>query len=688
MHVISNAWPGHPPPPTTTDPLASSQAPPPPPPGQRAPRARKAPAKRTSVDAAAPPAGPAEEAPKAAAPPAEPAAEPKAETKPKRDAPRWPLPKDGQQLHLVRFPRAERDQLVLDGLQARVESFQNTVNLLRESLRAKKVMLRDAQQEATKELGRLQAARAEVNAKAEEMAPMKDAVDAVDSQNREVREQLRELGIRSEEELDKRLDQLEHTMNHEVITIQEEKKMVMEIKKLTNSRDKIRALLAQQAKLQVEKAGRAEMQDALKDMRSDMRILLEQRDIARDRFQEVAGRRDEVRAEVKKMEEALDELVAEKDAAYRKLADQRGEYRSQDNHFFAGRKTMDKARDKWAGGSYDEARDLCSQQVEDAIAKFVTDKAFRKEYLQKTEKSRAKRERLPEDDIIPAVPAKGGKKAAAAGEPVSPRTRALAIIEQIRMETEHAMAAKAAAETAAAEAREEKKAKAAKEAAENREADDAEDDAPKPAEPLPLVSAMELPKKKKTRAQKAKTEAAEPVAVPDVDAHYADFTIPEEVVKAQAAAEELKMQERMRARQAQAHAAAEREEEERKAEERRAKNKERKQRQKERKQAEEAEKAKREAERVRAEARAEAEKQAERERLARIEREAAAAKAAASEEKKEAQAAMKARKTKAASTSKAANKAASQSKTMVAVWAVLALLIVAVGYLLWSQNRR
>lgn len=51
-------------------------------------------------------------------------------------------PKDGELMYVVRFPRAVKDQVKLDGLKARVDSFQNTVNLLRESLRAKKVTLR------------------------------------------------------------------------------------------------------------------------------------------------------------------------------------------------------------------------------------------------------------------------------------------------------------------------------------------------------------------------------------------------------------------------------------------------------------------------------------------------------------------------------------------------------------------
>lgn len=74
---------------------------------------------------------------------------------------------------------------------------------------------------------------------------MKKAMESIDSQMSQVREQMRELGVRSEEELDRKLEDMEHRMTHEVVPLAEEKRMVMEIKRLSKMRETVRNLTTQ-----------------------------------------------------------------------------------------------------------------------------------------------------------------------------------------------------------------------------------------------------------------------------------------------------------------------------------------------------------------------------------------------------------------------------------------------------------
>lgn len=97
----------------------------------------------------------------------------------------------------------------------------------------------------TKELGRLQEARAEVEAENAEMAPLKEAVEGIDTQTREIRDRLRDIGVKMEDELDAKIEDMDFRIQHEGVDLREEKRMVQEMKRLRSMRESIRTLSAQ-----------------------------------------------------------------------------------------------------------------------------------------------------------------------------------------------------------------------------------------------------------------------------------------------------------------------------------------------------------------------------------------------------------------------------------------------------------
>ena len=204
------------------------------------------------------------------------------------------MPKDGHVLHVPRFPRAVRDYAKLESYETRFEALRQTQRLLVESLRVKRLALREVQDEMSKEIANLQQVNAMVNAKSDELEPMKAAMENNSSQSKAINGTLSDIGVRSEEELDARLAEMEYQIAHEGVPLAQEKKLIMEMKKLQKMRETVRNLSMKRNDLVLEKAGRDLMKATMNELRSDLRLVIEQRNLLRDRVSRYDTECDEI----------------------------------------------------------------------------------------------------------------------------------------------------------------------------------------------------------------------------------------------------------------------------------------------------------------------------------------------------------------------------------------------------------
>ncbi|CAG9467462.1 unnamed protein product [Pedinophyceae sp. YPF-701] len=351
---------------------------------------------------------------------------------------------------ILRIPRAEKDNAKLDHLQAKFSGLLDTVKVLNESLRLKRVVLKERQELVNEEMTRFRAAQGEYKAKADEIMPLKERLEGHDKEAREIREALREIDCRSEEELDARIESYEQKIAHETMPLAQEKELIKQIKKLKAQRSIIVELAQRQAELTVGKSEREELSAQIRDMRGELAILKGDKDIVNVAVKSVMAERDQIREEIKKIEAEREVLVAQKDAVYAERSALRDEYRARDAKFIERIKLKDAAAELVAGGKAPEARERVSTFVEKYCTLYCTDPAFRKEYLSLTERSRRRRNAGAGEDEDPAPKGKKGamkdmiaqaQKEKEEGPQLSPRSRAQQIIDQAMSEAQAQIAA-------------------------------------------------------------------------------------------------------------------------------------------------------------------------------------------------------------------------------------------------------
>ncbi|KAG2483805.1 hypothetical protein HYH03_017328 [Edaphochlamys debaryana] len=351
-----------------------------------------------------------------------------------------------------------------------------------------------------------------------------------------IKENLRGLDCKSEEELDAKVKELEDRISHGSLLLREEKQVVSQISKLQSQRGQIRDYDNQKSALTELESENSKVKVVIAELESEFTILKAERDQAQGIIKEILTKVKACEAEVKDMEEeqkevvgAKNDLLASLDKARNELNDTMVDYR--DNRSFSL-----KVRDMVTAGQVEEARALCATQVDEMITKLATDAAFRKEYhaLWAAQRRYAVSELLPESSSVPkeAKPdaskpgAKGGKgDKGAKAPPPKPQgaEKARLLIEQLMAEASAEASRKAGARPAQDDAQ--SSGDADDELDEPTPAPAAEPVAAKPraaaasARPQDVLKAVELPKIEDVEfvLPVIKTEAEKAAATAEVD---------------------------------------------------------------------------------------------------------------------------------------------------------------------------
>lgn len=355
-----------------------------------------------------------------------------------------------KQLWFVRMPKPPEDTAVL-ALDQEFESLRVQHNLLSETMTVKKLEkdaaisnLRNAQDAVNRCIEALRA-------KDEQLLPLKQ-LRAARKTLAEDLASYKDLPVKSEIEIDRRVAEANHNIEHSSLTLNEEKALLKEVKKLSASRDRIKEYTIKNSQMEELKAQIRAMEASLEGVEADCRALRSELQVAkvvRDKFKEeergVAASMSEVYAERAQIKEV-------KDAAYNRMAERKSGTRAKVTDFYENRRFSRRVRQLLAEGKLEEARDLCAEQQEEAHAKLNTDDAYRAEYFKLWGQ-----QRVPTFDFSPEEPeevlarkgAKAPKKATTALDPEVARRNADAIIAaamaEVSLQVKSAPAAAAAA---------------------------------------------------------------------------------------------------------------------------------------------------------------------------------------------------------------------------------------------------
>ena len=140
--------------------------------------------------------------------------------------------------------------------------------------------------------------------------------------------------VRDEDELEERIAELEHRIQHESLTLAEEKKVLQRIKNLEKSRATLREVGQRQVALEIGRTEREELNAVVSDLRSEAEILRAERDLAYEGVKKFSRERDLLKKQIDAIVREREELAAKKDAAYEEMKAAQDEIRSKDNDFY------------------------------------------------------------------------------------------------------------------------------------------------------------------------------------------------------------------------------------------------------------------------------------------------------------------------------------------------------------------
>ena len=406
------------------------------------------------------------------------------------------LPK--RTLWIVRVPAPPVDdeqEAEAERKEARVAELTKIIDDAMETLSDAKRARDEAREAIVPVRDQLREVNDELREKQQDMKPLLDVVAASNAKANEVKSLGRELkGVSTEEALQARLDELEHKMNHEPLSVSEQKAVLRDISKLKEKRADVSKLRGKREAVAASSFDRETAASRLTLMRSLVGFIKQKQSEVKALFDHYKAAADEADARAKRANErrgaAADErraLTAELRAARKVGARDRSE-------FYRSRRVAAKARDLVKRGDVAEAEALCMEQMEHVHARLAMDAEYRAEYKEGLSRQREERN------------AARARLAEAGAEAAEKEKRA-------EREAEAETAARDASDARAAEKRAQLAAKAAEK--EKREAAKAAELNAKKAEAEAALAAAEAKAAAKAAA-KARRVAEAPVLEPGI----------------------------------------------------------------------------------------------------------------------------------------------------------------------------
>lgn len=219
------------------------------------------------------------------------------------------------------------------------------------------------------------------------------------------------LECRTEEELDEKIAEMEHSIQHDGLTLNAEKQLVKNISKLKSQREKIREFQGAQEGLAQLEAEAKKLKAVIDEIDGEVNILRGERDQAKDIIDDLSKKLTVVNAVIDEFQSERQDIEATKKEVQDQLKALREENDEAMFEFRANRKLGVELRDLVAEGKVEEAKQMAEEQVETYMGKLNSDKAFKQEYIKLWSEQRryAVSELLPESGNAEGRPAAAGK---------------------------------------------------------------------------------------------------------------------------------------------------------------------------------------------------------------------------------------------------------------------------------------
>ncbi|XP_074290408.1 proton pump-interactor 1-like [Silene latifolia] len=215
-----------------------------------------------------------------------------------------------------------------------------------------------------------------IDQKRKEMKPLQDALG-------DLRGPGREKGVAicsSEEELNAIIRSMEYRIQHESVTLKEEKQILRDIKEFEATRPKVVANAAMRAKVQESMGQKEAIQDQVKLLGTDL-------DGVRKQKAAVQARRDQLHAQVNVLKDQISKLYTDvkvlkekKQAAFEAMQELRKKREAVNTDYYKNRTIISNVKDLAAKKDVKALEELVNTEVENFMSQWNCNKAFRSNY--------------------------------------------------------------------------------------------------------------------------------------------------------------------------------------------------------------------------------------------------------------------------------------------------------------------
>ncbi|XP_010272430.1 PREDICTED: proton pump-interactor 1 [Nelumbo nucifera] len=300
---------------------------------------------------------------------------------PKDAADEWPAPKQIYSFYFVKYRSYEDPKL-----KAKIDQADKELQKKNQARLKINDLIREKKSERAQIISQLKPLTAEdkryrsiVDEKRKEMEPLQQALGKLRSANNASRE--RGIGLcSSEAELNEFIQSLHYRMQHESISLVEEKQLLREIKQLEGTREKVIANAVMKAKIEDSLGQRGAIQDQVKLIGVDLDGVRKEKQTVRAKIKHFEEKLKAIDNEISSLQEELMAVIQKRDKAYESLVELRKQRDEANAHYFQTRALLHNARELAAKKDIAALEELSHTEVEKFMSLWSSNKTFREDY--------------------------------------------------------------------------------------------------------------------------------------------------------------------------------------------------------------------------------------------------------------------------------------------------------------------
>ncbi|CAI5491616.1 unnamed protein product [Closterium sp. Naga37s-1] len=289
-----------------------------------------------------------------------------------------------REFYFIRIPRPDLSAEInkIKAVEQRVKEKRDKQQAVSAALRLKKAQWSEAFEALKAARARARDCSQDVRNKFDEAKPLQGVLRKMNESKASVRDRGRGLECTTEAQLNALIAATEHRMQHETISLKEEKQLMKELKELEASRPKVKEMEALTASFQESQGQRDSIQERLKPLMAEVDVLKLERDAA----QKICAT---LEAEAAALDEEVQALFGERtkaqldaDKVYDELRAARAATNKKDEDFRQYRADLATIQELASKKDVAALEAFCEQQRERTHLRLNTDAAYRAAYVE------------------------------------------------------------------------------------------------------------------------------------------------------------------------------------------------------------------------------------------------------------------------------------------------------------------